>query len=115
MTLSASDVWTTYRKSVGASNHDGSFTLPENVDDLGDRQRGGWQAVANLGNQHASEAIEPVRKRLRDENVKLRQQLGERDTELAKYDAMLEGFRDLVLKGDKGDDGMDSVPRSTQG
>ena len=73
MTLSAQDVWSTYRKSVGSTNHDGSYTLPEQASELGDRQHAGWQAVANLANQHESDSAVSVRKSLNDELKKLRQ------------------------------------------
>ena len=72
MTLSAQDCWSTYREAVGGTNHDGSHTLPVDVNDLtGERPIKGWYAVSQLANQHATDAIEPVRHRLAESNVKL--------------------------------------------
>ena len=65
MTVSAQQVWTEYREEVGATNHDGSFTLPENVDDLGDRQRRGWARAAQYANQHTADALTEARRHFR--------------------------------------------------
>lgn len=64
MTLSVQQVWSAYRNEGQSVNHDGTWELPENVRDLPDPQVRKWMAVTNLGNQHATESIEPVRKRL---------------------------------------------------
>ena len=65
MTISAQQVWTEYREKAGGTNHDGTFTLPEGVAELGQRQLAAWQAVANLCNRHATEAVEEDRERVR--------------------------------------------------
>ena len=87
MTLSANDMWTAYREEGDQVNHDGTWTLPESVNDLPDAQQRKWQAVANLGNRHANEAIEYVRKPLYDKNVKLQRRIAEleRDNDLDAY------------------------------
>ena len=54
MTVTAEQVWNEYREKVGGTNHDGTFTLPD-FHKLGERQRAGWQAVANLCNNHISD------------------------------------------------------------
>lgn len=82
MTLSANDMWTAYREEGDQVNHDGSWKLPESVHELPDAQARKWQAVANLANQHASEAIEPVRARLWEENAKLRSYTAELERQL---------------------------------
>ena len=52
----AQEVWSVYRNEVGATSHDGSFTLPENVNELGERQQRGWRAVAKLVNTRNGES-----------------------------------------------------------
>ena len=56
MTMTAQDAWSEYRDAVGGSNHDGSYTLPESVHDLGERQVRGWQAVADECNRREGRA-----------------------------------------------------------
>ena len=52
MTISSDELYQAYKDSVGGTNHDGSFTLPDHVSGLGDRQQAGWQAAAMFCNKH---------------------------------------------------------------
>ena len=52
MTMSAERSYTAYRESVGGTNHDSTFTMPEDVSELGERQAKGWQAVAMDAENH---------------------------------------------------------------
>ena len=75
MTLSAKKCYDTYAAGVDHRSFDGKPLLE--FHEMGEVQQAGWQAVADLGNQHASEAIEPVRKRLWGENLKLARRVSE--------------------------------------
>ena len=57
MTMSAQGMYSRYREGVGGTNHDGTFTLPEDVNELGKRQVIGWAEVANMANQYAADEV----------------------------------------------------------
>ena len=40
-----------YRQAVGGTNHDGTYTLPATLAELGGRQRLGWHAAADAANE----------------------------------------------------------------
>ena len=56
-TLTAQDLWTAYRGEGEQTNHDGSFRLPESIDDLGPEQRDRWHQVLAAVNQSQNIAI----------------------------------------------------------
>ena len=72
MTMNAQKMFTRYRGGVGGTNHDGTFTLPEDVRKLGQRQINGWQACADAANQYAADEVRRSNKGLKDEIENLR-------------------------------------------
>ena len=42
------ELWGAYREGAGGKNHDGTYALPENVDDLAPSARKGWARVAEF-------------------------------------------------------------------
>ena len=72
MTMSAQGMYSRYREGVGGTNHDGTFTLPEDVNELGKRQVIGWAEVANMVNQYAADEVRRSNKGLKDEIETLR-------------------------------------------
>ena len=57
MTMTAQDCWDAYRGEGRQTNHDGSFELPESVDDLGEAPKRRWDQVARVVNEHVGEAV----------------------------------------------------------
>ena len=49
--MSAQRSYTAYREGVGGVNHDGTYKLPGDVNDLGEQAKG-WQAVATDAENH---------------------------------------------------------------
>ena len=70
MTVRAQDLWDAYRESGDGKNHDGTFDLPKNVNDLDRKAQIAWNASAAFVNRHIGEVCkeerEAERKRIRE-------------------------------------------------
>ena len=92
MTVTAQVVYTVYRETVGGTNHDGTYTMPELVEKLtGERPVKGWQAVARFCEHHADSVAASARETiesqtlkigsLHNENVNLKKRIAELEAE----------------------------------
>ena len=82
MTMSAKQCYDIYAGKVDNRAYNGD-PLPD-FDAMGDRQKAGWQAVANAANQHESDSVVSVRKSLNDELKTLRQKNYDLRTSIAE-------------------------------